>query len=141
MKVGDKLPDFSVTMNDSSVVTGATLRKSASVIMFFHSSCPDCRQTLPHVQRLYNEYASRGVQFALISREEEETSVAAYWAEKEFTMPYSAQKDRRVYELFARRRVPRIYVSDSVGVVRYVFTDNPTPTAEVLFGTLNGEME
>ena len=65
VRVGDLLPDFSVTMNDGSVVTGDSLRKSVAVVLFFHTTCPDCQQLLPQIQPLYDEYAPRGVAFAL----------------------------------------------------------------------------
>lgn len=125
--VGSKLPNFKVEMNDGTVVTGQDLRDTTSLIMFFHTGCPDCRKALPCVQRMYNEYASRGVAFVLISREEEEASIVTYWEEQGLDMPYSAQSDRKVYELFANRRVPRIYISVPGGTVRYIFTDDPVP--------------
>lgn len=130
--VGDQLPDFEVTMSDGTVVTGAMLRETPSVVMFFHTACPDCQQTLPRMQRLHDAYASKGVHFALISREDDEASVASYWEKQELTMSYSAQEDRTIYELFAYRRVPRIYVSDSTGTIRHIFTDDPIPTEEIL---------
>ena len=130
--LGSRLPDFEVTMDNGEIINGETLRNAPSIVMFFHTSCPDCRQTLPQVQHLYDEYAHRGMQFVLISREEGATSVADYWTKNGLTMPYSAQTDRRIYELFAYRRVPRVYVSDSVGVVQYIFTDAPIPTYDVL---------
>ena len=134
--VGDLLPDFSVEMNDGSTVTAAQLRESHSVVMFFHSSCPDCRKALPCVQQLYDEFVGQGVQFALISREEESISISEYWQANGYTMPYSAQKDRVVYELFATSRVPRIYISDNNGRIRAIFTDNPVPTYEELVEAL-----
>ena len=91
---------------------------------------------MPRIQRLYDTYASKGVRFALISREDGEASVAAYWEEHGLTMPYSAQEGRTVYELFAYRRVPRIYVSDSTGTIRHIFTDDPIPTEEILEGAM-----
>lgn len=33
-------------------------------------------------------------------------------------MPWSAQEDRTVYELFASRYVPRVFVFDAQGTVR-----------------------
>ena len=132
VEVGHRLPDFGVTMSDGATITGAMLRTTPSVVMFFHTSCPDCQQTLPRMQRLYDKYANEGVRFALISREDDEASVAAYWREHGLTMPYSAQDDRHIYELFAYRRVPRVYVSDATGTIRHIFTDDPTPTDEVL---------
>ena len=130
--VGDTLPDFTITMSDGSSITGKTLRSSTSLIMFFHTGCPDCRKVLPHIQRLYNMYNQQAMTFTLISREEDEASVSNYWGKQGFSMPYSAQNDRRIYELFAYRRVPRIYISEHGGIVRHTFTDNPTPTFEML---------
>ena len=130
--VGQRLPDFEVTTNDGTSVTGDMLRSTPSVVMFFHTSCPDCQQTLPRIQRLHDTHAGKGVRFALISREDGEASVASYWEEHRLTMPYSAQDDRSVYELFAYRRVPRVYVSDATGTVRYIFTDDPIPSDEML---------
>ena len=130
--VGDLLPDFSVAMNDGSSVSGASLRESVSLILFFHTSCPDCQQVLPIIQRIYDEYASADIQFAFISREEDAASIAAYWETQDFSMPYSAQSNRIVYELFATSRIPRVYISDSDGIIRYIFTDNPVPTYEEL---------
>ena len=125
---GDHLPDFVVTMSDGAQVSGKQLSSGVSCVVFFTTACPDCRNTLPHLQRLYEEYASCGVKFALISREEGAESIAAYWDSEAFTMPYSAQDDRIVYELFAKTRVPRVYICKE-GIIKAIFTDQPqTPT-------------
>ena len=135
--VGSTLPDFEVEMNDGSTITGAQLRTTTSVVMFFHTGCPDCQQALPRVQKLYDTYHSQGVQFALISREDGAASVARYWQENGLTLPYSAQENRAIYELFARKRVPRIYISNDCGVIESIFTDNPIPTYEEMAEALN----
>ena len=128
LKVGDMLPDFEVVMNDGTVVSDEGLAGSVSVVMFFHTSCPDCRQALPRMQQIYDEYASKGVAFALISREDAEQDIEAYWNEQGLKMPYSAQNDRKVYEQFASSRIPRIYINDRNGIILYIFTDDPVPS-------------
>lgn len=138
--VGDRLPDFLVTMNDGSSVSSSTMRESVSLILFFHTSCHDCQQVLPIIQQIYDEYASADIQFALISREEEATSVASYWEIHNFSMPYSAQSSRTIYELFATSRIPRVYISDRVGIIRYIFTDNPVPTYKELTSALDEQL-
>lgn len=45
---------------------------------------------------------------------------------------FKAQNDRAVYQLFARQVVPRIYVVDAEGVIRYIYTDNPLVSFEEL---------
>ncbi len=132
VKVGDKLPEFKVEMNDGRMVSDKDMKGRVSVLMFFHTTCPDCRKALPEMQRIYDEYAPEGVRFVLVSREEEEGSIGAFWRENGLNMPYSAQNDRIVYEKFATSRIPRIYVSDKDGVIRHIFTDDPVPVYDDL---------
>ena len=112
LRPGDTLPSFRVTMNDGSKISSGNLRGKVSVIVFFHTGCPDCRQELPVIQRIYNLYGSSGdVTVCCISREESASGISAYWQENGLTMPYSAQEDRSVYSLFASTGVPRVYIS------------------------------
>lgn len=134
--VSDVVPDFTVVMSDGSEVTGAQLREGVCCIVFFTTSCPDCRQVLPHLQRLRNEYQSQGVRFAFISREEGAESIQQYWMENGYTMPFSAQSDRRIYELFAATRVPRVYICRD-GLIKSIFTDSPTPSYEELAAAID----
>lgn len=136
---GNRIPDFTVTMNDGTKVTGEQLREGVSCIIFFTTLCPDCQQALPHVQKIYDEYLSQGVKFALISREESKESIEKYWTEKGYTMPYSPQSDRRIYELFAKTRVPRVYVCRG-GIIKTIFTDSPTPSYTDLSSSIQGAL-
>ena len=132
LKVGEMMPDFEVVMSDGTVVTDDLLKESVSVVMFFSTACKDCRETLPQMQKIYDEYASKGIGFALVSRAESETSIISFWEENGLVMPYSAQNDRAVYELFAKEGIPRIYVCEKGGIIRHIHTDNPTPSYDVL---------
>ena len=128
LKVGDALPTFSVTMNDGSTVSEQSLKENISLVMFFHTTCPDCQRTLPEVQRLYDEYKdSDTVRFVLISREQEASAIESYWTTNQLNMPYSAQTTREIYQLFASNRIPRIYISDRNGIIQHIYTDDPTP--------------
>ena len=138
ISAGDPIPEFTVTMSDGSEISFSDLYGSVSCIVFFHTGCPDCQKALPSIQRLYNTYAippestDSGVKFLCISREEDGASVAGYWEENGFTLPYSAQEDRTIYNLFATFTVPRIYLSDREGIIRAIYTDNPVPEYEEL---------
>lgn len=135
LKIGDMLPDFEITMNDRSVVTDDDLMEGLSVIMFFHTSCPDCQNALPVMQKIYDEYAPKGVPFVLISREEVQQDVEFFWKREGLEMPFSAQETRDVYELFARTRIPRIYISKD-GIIRHIYTDDPVPSYDDLKAAL-----
>ena len=136
LKVGDIIPDFVVVMSDGAVVTDEILKESISVVMFFHTSCPDCQQVLPEMQKIYDEYTPEGIRIALISREESQPGIDAFWKEKGFEMPYSAQNDRKIYEKFAQTRIPRVYINEKGGIIRYIFTDDPNPSYDDLKSAL-----
>ena len=135
LKPGDRLPEFSVTMSDGRIVTDESLGEGVSCIVFFYTACPDCQKALPEIQKIYNDYSASGVSFVLISREETIDTVLPYWQKNEFSMPFSAQSDRRIYELFATTRVPRVYLVKD-GVIMSVFTDDPVPGYDTLSGAL-----
>lgn len=128
--VGNRIPDFSVVMNDGSRVQDEDLLGKISLIVFFHTECKDCQQELPVLQRFYEDYP----QYPLIciSRGQSDEAVAQYWKHESFTLPYSAQDNRDVYHLFASQIIPRIYVVDREGIIRIIFTDSPLATYDDL---------
>ena len=136
LKVGDRLPDFTVTMNDGTVVSDDSLMGNVSCVMFFHTTCPDCQATLPVVQSIHDEYQQKGILFALISRGQTADDIDIFWEEKGLNMPYSAQEGRYVYNKFASTRIPRVYICDKDGIIRYVFTDDPIPVYDDLMSSL-----
>ena len=136
LKAGDAIPEFSVVMSDGTFVSNASLKGNVSCIVFFHTTCPDCRKTLPVIQEIYDVYIPKGVKFALISREQTAEEISVYWRENSLNMPFSAQSDKAVYNLFATSRIPRVYISDKDGIIRYIFTDDPIPDYDSLNNAL-----
>lgn len=131
LQSGDRVPAFSVVMDDGRKVTSECLLGNPAVVVFFHTGCPDCRKELAVLQRIYDEFGA-AVQMVCISRGEGEEDIARYWEEHRFTLPYSAQDDRSVYHLFAKSGIPRVYIVDKSGMICYVFTDNPLADYEDL---------
>ncbi len=115
LQPGNRLPDFEVVMSDGRRITTESLKGKHSVIVFFNTSCSDCRRELPEIQKYYWQcliQSEKQVEFLCISREEDEASVEAYWKENGFTMPFSAQNNRDVFNLFASSGIPRLYEAD-----------------------------
>ncbi len=117
VNVGDALPAFTVLMNDGQSLSSSQLRGKPSLIVFFSTSCPDCQRELP---LLNARYLAHGMDttFVAISREEGWESVSSYWQQQGLSLPVSAQSDRTVYSLFAKKGIPRIYISDAQGIIR-----------------------
>lgn len=134
---GDRLPDFSVTMDDGSCLATPDLAGTVSVLVFFNTGCPDCRQEMPVIQKLYDNWGEV-VRIVCISREQGPDAIRSYWEENGLTLPFSAQLDRRVYSLFAVSGIPRIYVNSADLIIAGVYTDSPLASYEDLTQDIRG---
>lgn len=126
VNVGDRVPLFTVdVVNDGVHSTFSTAQLTGeTVIVFFNTTCPDCQRDLPKLNQYYLKHkVDEGFQMVAISREEGEDTVAAYWKDSGLQIPYSAQNDRRIYELFASSVIPRIYFVSAQGIVTRVFIE------------------
>lgn len=131
LKPGDKLPKFSVVMNDNSVVSNETLLGRACLIVFFHTECPDCREGFPAIQQAFEEFGEK-VEFVAIGTGEDSKKLEDYWAKYNITIPFSAQQDRGVFHLFAPNTIPHVFIADKSSEIKYVHTDKPVATYEQL---------
>lgn len=135
---GDKCPEFTLKMNDGSTVATSDLKGEKSIIVFFNTSCSDCRKELPEIQKVYDRITAEklNVHLLCISRAEGAESIAGFWKENNLTLPYSAQEDRTVYNLFASSVIPRIYILSPDLIITHSWSDNPMPTAQEIIGCL-----
>lgn len=137
LEIGDKLPEFSVSLNNGTLVTTASLAGKIPVIVFFNTNCPDCQKELPVIEQLYLHYAGDPVvDIMAIAREEQQEEIAEYWADNNLTIPYSPQADRKVYNLFAPNRIPRIYIADTRSVIVAAYDDSDMPGLEQLISDI-----
>ncbi|HIT46995.1 MAG TPA: TlpA family protein disulfide reductase [Candidatus Cryptobacteroides merdipullorum] len=132
---GDRLPEFNVTLDDGSALGTSDLSGEVSVIVFFNTGCPDCRMELPVIQRIYEDFGTR-TSVVCISREQKQSEIEAYWHENGFSVPYSAQEDRRVYGQFSRTGIPKVYVSGSDLTIHSVYDDDPVASYDDLAGDI-----
>lgn len=121
--VGDRLPSFSVEVVDGSdhytfssdVLTGST------VIVFFNTDCSDCQRELPVLNDYYLQHRSDpGFQMVAIAREDTEERIQTFWYEHHLIIPYSPQRDRRVYNLFATMTIPRVYFCTKEKLITWI---------------------
>lgn len=129
--IGEQLPQFSIEMADGSLLSTADLRGSISVIILFDTSCVDCQHELPEVNRAY-QAAGDAAKFIAISRAEDFQSVSSYWQTNNFTMPFSAQTDRTIYNKFAKSGVPRVYISNDELTIIAAYDANNAPDADTI---------
>ena len=125
LKVGDRIPSnvYFITA-DGHDVTSQALREGDVMLVFFSVTCPDCRQELPVVQGLYNDYRDR-VKFYLVSATDNYRMVEDYFNQSGFTMPFVASDGNfRFAELGRSGRVPTCWFIRN-GRIAGVWYDSP----------------
>ena len=138
LTVGDSLPLFSVIASDGRIISTQSLFGKKAMIVFFNTSCNDCRKELPVIQKVWEHYKENPeIVIIAISRQENEESVAKYWSENNLSIPYSAQSDRDVYSLFAPSVIPRIFIADPTGKITFASGDEDMPDFSTLINAID----
>lgn len=161
---GAPCPEFTVTLADGSAVSTADLAGYTTLLIFFDTTCPDCRALLPVVQQVYESLGSPSLPGSLstdapesddlpinaevsgdplhsglvlaISRSQAAAEVLDYWEANALTIPVSPQPDRAVYDLFANTIIPRVYIISPSLTITHTYTDDPLPTAAALLAAM-----
>jgi peroxiredoxin len=138
---GERLPQFSLaTLSGQTVTTDDLLGKPSAVILFT-TTCPDCKRQLPEVEAVW-ELQKDDVNVLAIARDEDRTTVSAYWQSAKYTMPASAPGDRKTYDLFdrgSRSGVPLLFLCDIRGTVVRVADDTETISSNEIISILKTE--
>ena len=125
INIGDALPKFSVVTSNGIEYNNETLLGRIGVIVFFYTPCTDCKQALPIINEMFERCINNeDIRWICIGRSESADAVASYWETNDFSLPYSAQADRSVYSLFANSGIPRIYITNPLGIVCAYYDDS-----------------
>ncbi len=116
VKVGDMVPDFTITKADGSKLKMSDLRGKVVMLQFTASWCGVCRKEMPHIESEIWQKHKNNKDFALLGLDKDETAeVAAKFAQSTgVTYPLIPDAGSRIFELFAHPKA---------GVTRNVIVD------------------
>ena len=76
------------------------------------------------------------MRFVCIAREEDAADIAAWWSDNGLSLPWSAQPDRRVYNMFANTGIPRIFIISADLKIVEAFGPEDAPSATRILNCL-----
>ncbi len=119
VKIGERAPDFELTLIDGSKVRSADLRGQVVVLNFWATWCGPCKAELPLLDNYYRLRKDNGLKVFAVATED---SLPAYKLKPLFaamTIPSA----RRIKGPFAvMGALPTNYIIDRAGIVRYAKT-------------------
>jgi thiol-disulfide isomerase/thioredoxin len=106
-----------IELIDGRTLSAADLQSGAVVAQIWASWCPFCAAQNPHVQKLYEAQAGRGLRVVAFSIDKTVQAARDYVTRRGYTFPV-AMATPQVDAWFGRRRtLPETYVVDRAGVI------------------------
>lgn len=116
---GDMAPDFTVEMLDGSSVTLSKLQGKPTLLIFWATWCPPCREELSHLQEGVIDVFGDKINVLPISRGEKRSVVEGFLDKMGYTFAVGLDGDQSIYRKYATNYIPRCWVIDSKGEVVY----------------------
>jgi peroxiredoxin len=70
IRIGAQAPDFkAIDLNQQTVTLSQFKGKSVVLLDFWASWCIPCRQSIPHLKKIYNNYHSKGLEVIAVSQD------------------------------------------------------------------------
>ena len=128
VKVGDKVPDFSVRTLDGKIVKLSELQKDQRrtkngvvVLSFWCSTCHSCRDVEHLLAKLSKDYGGQAAVIALDANADETGEVVAeFLQENGLELPVVLDPSGSTADLFGVNRTTTTVVIDGDGVLRYL---------------------
>ena len=115
VKVGQKAPDFTTLLQDSTEFTLSDHRGKVVMLQFTASWCGVCRKEMPHIEQdIWLPLKDRGLVLVGVDRGEPIEKVIDFAEKMQITYPLALDEDSKIFELFAHK---------SAGVTRNVIID------------------
>ena len=118
--VGRQAPVFEATTLAGQPIAMADLKGRVLLVDFWASWCDPCREEIPELEVLYQEFRDRGVEIIAVSVDRKRENAEAFLAKHPVTFQVIHDKNRAIADRFKPRAMPTAYIIDQAGVVRFV---------------------
>ena len=117
---GDAAPDFTLRSNGGTNVKLSELRGQVVMINFWASWCGPCRQEMPLLDQLYQQYGELGFTLLGVNVEEDAADAERMLKDTPVTFPILFDAQNVVSKLYDVTAMPSTIIVDRDGNVRFV---------------------
>jgi cytochrome c biogenesis protein CcmG/thiol:disulfide interchange protein DsbE len=127
-RIGDALP--SITLSDVSgapVKIPDTLKGKVVILHFWQIGCSSCKLEMPAMDVLYGKYRRKGLEIVAVNVGQKKESVKIFAVELGASYPILIDPDGKSASVYGVTDVPRTYVIDRNGTIRYRIIGGAAP--------------
>jgi peroxiredoxin len=97
------------------------------ILHFWQIGCTSCRLEMPAMDDLYSKYRRKGLEILAVNVGQRKEAVKSFASDLRVSYPILIDADERSASLYGVTDVPRTYVVDRSGIVRYRILGGATP--------------
>lgn len=128
---GFPAPDFTLPTLEGDEVTLSALRGKVIVINLWTAWCPPCREEMPAIEQVYQQYRDQGLAVLSVNStfQDDERAATAFVRELGLTFPILLDRDGAVSRRYQLQALPTTFFVDRRGVIRDVVLGGPMEPA------------
>ena len=132
INVGDKLPAFGYNEFNTNDFTG-----KRSLLVLFETTCPDCKRVLPKVEQVWQQLKENtDYKVVAVARGQKISVTEGSWGDN-YTMPVISDEGKNIFNFFANRMIPRVYIINPEGIVTHMWIEKLDITATEVIELMN----
>lgn len=118
--VGSIAPDFTLTSVTGKEMSLAAFRGRPVVLNFFTTWCGPCRDEMPGMQAVFEDYMTQGLVLLAVDLGDAGADVKSFARELGLSFPVLLDGTSRVGDQYGVNSYPRTFFIDSAGVIRKI---------------------
>ncbi len=113
------LPNFSFTTRENQAVTNDSVRGKVTLLDFWGTWCPPCRESVPMLKGLEKRYGAKAFQLVSISSDEDENAWKKFVQAQQMEWTEYLDSNGEIQQAFKIDAFPTFIVVDKDGVIRF----------------------
>ena len=128
LRIGSMLAPITLSgIGQTAVRIPDSIQGKVVILHFWQIGCSSCRLEMPAMDELYTKYRRKGLEILAVNVGQRKDAVQAFAAQLKVSYPILIDPDGKSAKLYGVTDVPRTYVLDRNGVIRYRILGGATP--------------
>lgn len=117
-QVGESAPDFQLQSLDGQTVSLSGFQGQPVLINFWQTTCVYCRDEMPFLQQVYEEWSARGLVVLTIDIAESSSTVTQFMQSNHLSLLVLLDSRAKVAQEYGIGPIPTTFLIDSDGIIR-----------------------
>ena len=119
-EIGNLAPDFQLDSLEGDVVSLTGVRGNPIMLNFWATWCPPCRDEMPYLQQIYDEWTSQGLTVLTIDMGEERERVIEFLETYNLSLPTLLDTEQEIAQMYNIRAIPTTFFIDRNGIIQKI---------------------